>query len=354
MIRLNSIFLLASVAGAVSPLAGFAGSGQTPLATTAVSGRLVNVEHRLDGVVEAVNQATMTAEIPGRVAEVLFDVGDVVPADAVVLRFRGTEQKAEVTQAEAQVRDAEARVVETRRNFERLEALYAEKATSLTALDQARATLEVSEASLQASKASLTKAQERAGYTVIRAPYGGVVTQRHVEQGESVSAGQPLISGFLPDQLRVVVEIPQRLIESVRGGGKALAYLPGNSDKPLEISGISIFPYANAGTGTIRARLDLPQATSGVMPGMLVKVSFVVDSRPVLVIAERAIVHRSEVAGVYVVTEDNEVNLRRIRPGRRLADGNVVVLAGLQQGERVAMEPAEAVKHLRKAESATR
>jgi len=179
----------------------------TELETATVKSQAVPIEHILDGVVEAVNEATLTAEIQGRIAEVLFDVGDVVPADGVIIRLRGTEQKAEVSKAEAQVVDARARVVESSRAFQRVESLYAQNAASAQALEQARAALEVSKASLSVAEAQLTKAEERAGYTVVRAPYGGIVTQRHVERGESVSPGQPLISGFLPDLLRVSVEV---------------------------------------------------------------------------------------------------------------------------------------------------
>ena len=204
---------LLAVAAAFGPSTTIA---ETALEFTTVQRQAIPVEHRLDGVVEAVNEATLTAEIPGRVAEVMFDVGDVVPTDAVIIRLRGAEQKAEVSKAEAQVVDARARVVEASRAFQRIESLHTQNAASQQALEQASAALEVSKASLRVAEAQLTKAEEQAGYTVIRAPYGGIVTRRHVERGESVSPGQPLISGFLPDLLRVSVEVPQRLIDTVR------------------------------------------------------------------------------------------------------------------------------------------
>lgn len=320
---------------------------QSELATAGVTKQMIEIDHRLDGIVEAINEATLTAEISGRVAEVMFDVGDVVPDGAVVIRLRGTEQKAEVTRAEAQVRDAKARVVETGRNYRRIESLYEENAASLQALEQAKALMEVSEAALQVAEASLVKAIEQAGYAEIHAPYGGVVTKRHVEQGESVSPGQPLISGFLPDELRVGVEVPQRLIHSIREHGIARVYLPGREDKPLEVVELSIFPYASRGVGTTRVRLTLPVGVEDLSPGMLVKVSFVVGTRAALVIPERTVVYRSEVIGVYVVDAAGAVSLRRIRTGRKLGDGKLIVLAGLDEGEQVVLEPVKAVAYLK-------
>lgn len=320
----------------------------TELETATVKSQAVPIEHLLDGVVEAVNEATLAAEIQGRVAEILFDVGDVVPADGVIIRLRGTEQKAEVSKAEAQVVDARARVVESSRAFQRVESLYAQNAASAQALEQARAALEVSRASLSVAEAQLTKAEERAGYTVIRAPYGGIVTQRHVERGESVSPGQPLISGFLPDQLRVSVDVPQRLIETVREHRAARVDLPGDDDGSLKADGLSIFPYASRGTGTTRVRLVLPFGVEGLSPGMLVKVAFAAGERNVLVIPARAIVYRSEVVGVYVRSGDGTINLRPIRPGKVLGSGAAVVLAGLEAGEQVALDPVAAISELKR------
>lgn len=320
---------------------------QAKLEIIAVTQQKIDVEHRLDGVVEAINEATLTAEIPGRIAEVLFDVGDVVPAGAVVIRLRGTEQKAEVSSAEARVVDARARIIEASRNFRRIESLYAQNAASAQALEQAKATVEVNEASLQVAQAQLTKAEERAGYAVVRAPYGGVVTERHVEQGESVSPGQSLMSGFLPDQLRVSVEVPQRLIALVRKHRSARVHLPVLEREAIEVKETSIFPYASAGVGTTRVRLTLPNGVEDLYPGMLVKVSFALGTRSVLTIPEKAIVFRSEVIGVYVLGKDGKVNLRRIRPGKTLAADKIVVLAGLAEGEQVALDPTMAVKYLK-------
>lgn len=329
-------------------LSSMATIAQSPLEWAMVERQTIPIEHRLDGVVEAVNEATMTAEIPGRVAEVLFDVGDVVPADAVIIRLRGTEQKAEVSKAEAQVVDARARIVEASRAFQRIESLHARNAASQQALEQARATLEVSKASLRVAEAQLTKVEEQAGYAVIRAPYGGIVTQRHVEQGESVSPGQPLISGFLPDLLRVSVEVPQRLVDSVREYRSARVHLPNEEAGSMKIDEISIFPYASPGTGTTRVRLTLPYGVENLSPGVLVKVAFAAGERTVLVIPEHTIVHRSEVIGVYVRSEDGTINLRRIRPGKILDSGAAMVLAGLDEGEQIALDPVAATAEIKR------
>ena len=64
-------------------------------------------------------------------------------------------------------------------------------------------------------------------------------------------------------------------------------------------------------------------------------------------IPEQAVVYRSEVIGVYVIDAAGAVSLRRIRTGRKLADEKLIVLAGLEEGEQVVLEPVKAVAYLK-------
>jgi membrane fusion protein, multidrug efflux system len=80
----------------------------------------------------------------------------------------------------------------------------------------------------------------------------------------------------------------------------------------------------------------------GVYPGMFAKVAFVVGEERRLVVPRAAVVQRGEVSGLYVQAEDGRITLRHIRLGRLLADETVEVLAGLSEGEQVAVDPIRA------------
>lgn len=95
-------------------------------------------------------------------------------------------------------------------------------------------------------------------------------------------------------------------------------------------------------------RVQLPEGVQGLFPGMFVKVAFVTGERSRLVVPVAAVVYRSEVTGVYVVGQDGRVAFRQIRAGRRTADGNMEVLAGLDAGETVALEPLQAGAYLKR------
>jgi RND family efflux transporter MFP subunit len=309
------------------------------LDTAAAEYRTVPREYRLDGVVEAVNRTTVSAQTQGQVQEILYDVDDYVEKDAVVARIKDTEHRARVAQAAADMKSAAAQLQQAKEEHERVKGLFEKKNVSSSAMDKATADLASAHAALDAATARLEQAQEQLDYTQVRAPYSGIVTHRHVEVGEIAGPGQPVMSGISLEELRVIVDVPQSVIPAVRGGGVARVYLP--DGEIIETTDITIFPFADMGSNTFKVRVDLPSGTRSLFPGMYVKTGFVVGERSELTVPKKAVVHRSEVSGVYVVAEGDHVHFRQVRLGRDLGDV-FVVLAGLSEGERVALDPIAA------------
>lgn len=300
-------------------------------------------ERSWDGVVEAVNQATLSAQTRGRVLELPFDVNDYVEAGQVVVRFTDVEQVSAQRQASASLSAAQANYTEAEAAFRRTEDLVAQQLLARATLDQARARRDAALAALESARAGVSEAGEQVDYTVIRAPYSGILTERHVEVGESVQPGQPLVSGLSLQQLRVNVEVPQSDVAALREHGTATVVLPGGGR--LVADQLIVFPYADPGTHSFKVRVELPEAETGLQPGMTVKVAFKTGEARHLWIPTSALVTRSEVTAVYVVGADNRVVLRQVRLGHR-RDDEVEVLAGLAEGERIAADPLEALAHL--------
>jgi RND family efflux transporter MFP subunit len=299
-------------------------------------------ERELDGAVEAVNEATVSAQTSGRVVEILHDVNDVVPAGALLIRLRSTEQRSGLQQAEAARQEAIAREADAQSRYERIRAMYERKVVAKSQLDQAAAERDAAVARLAAATAALESAREGVAYTEVRAPYAGVVTARLVRVGEVVAPGTPLMSGLSLEKLRVTVDIPQSLVDAVRKQGKAAVYA---GSRRIEASGVTVFPQADAATNTFRTRVELPPNTPDLYPGMYVKVGFVTGEAPRLLVARSAIVARSEVTAVYVVGGSGQVSLRQVRTGQAFGD-RVEILAGLTAGERVALDPVAALQSL--------
>lgn len=328
--------LLALVMGGVGPaLATESGPAVEPAVVRTVPRELL-----VDAVVEAVNQSTVSAQTAGRVVEINFDVDDFVPKGSVLLRFHDTEQQAGLAQAQAGLREARVRLREAQDELERVRGVYAKKLVAKAELDRASANLDAARARLDAAEASARQAQEQLDRTVVRAPYAGIVVTRHVELGEMASPGQPLMTGFSLEQLRVTANVPEVQLAKVREFGRARVWVPGQ--EPVSPTKLTALPYADPQAHTFKVRLELPDGVTGLYPGMFVKVAFVVGDDRRLVVPASAVVYRSEVRGVYVVAPDGRISLRQVRIGHTLDDGSIEVLAGLDAGEQVARDPIQA------------
>jgi RND family efflux transporter MFP subunit len=319
-----------------APAAGTQSAAE--LATIEVGARAAPAELLVDGIVEAVDQATLAAQTAGRVAETPVDVNDAVRKGQLLVKLRATEQVSGLGQADAALQAAAAREAQARAQYERIADMYQRKVVARTTYDEALAARDAATAGLAAARAAVDSAREGVAYTEVRAPYDGVVTARHVQAGEAVAPGMPLVAIAGSGPLRVIASVPQATAAQVRASRTANVYV---EDRVIAATSITVYPAADPESGTFRARAELPDSPAGLAPGMHAKVGFVTGEAPRTTVPRQAIVERSELRAVYVVTPAGEVVLRQVRLGRALGD-EVEVIAGLAAGERVATEPARA------------
>ncbi|MGM0554415.1 MAG: efflux RND transporter periplasmic adaptor subunit [Pseudomonadota bacterium] len=329
----------------------FAAQAELPFETATAERQTIAQERILDGRVEAVQRSTISAQTSGRIREIYVDVDDFVETDELLVRVSDTEQQARVSQAEGDLAEARARFNEARSEFERIRDVFDRGVVSRSEFDRAEAALESARARLRSAEGRVEEAREQLGYTEVYAPYSGIVTERHVEVGESVSPGSPLLSGISLNQLRVAVDVPQRLIHNVRERRSAEVLL--NGDR-VTAESLTIFPYADPASSTFRIRVNLPeQQDLSLFPGMFVKTAFVVDDVERLLVPVEAVVYRSEVVAVYVVDDEDRVAFRQVRVGRE-HDGMVEIHGGLNDGERVALDPVHAQIYLKEHQQVNR
>ncbi|MEO6986651.1 MAG: efflux RND transporter periplasmic adaptor subunit [Paralcaligenes sp.] len=321
-----------------------------PLASVVLHAEKVQREQVWDGVVEAVNKVTIAAQTNAQVLELPYDVNDLVPKGAVLVRFSDVEQRSALDVAQAQIVSAQATYGEALASYKRYATLYAKNpgAISKEQFDQLRARRDTSLAALHLTQAQLKGVKQALNYTVLRAPYAGIITHRYVRVGEAVQAGppspQPLIAMESLDDLRVDVQVPQSAAVAIRRFRAADVLPAGNGNRRIIASNVGVFPYADPATHTFTVRMQLPSGNNGLYPGMTVKVAFATGEAKRLLVPVSALVQRGEILGVYVITEHG-VGLRQIRTGYRFGD-QVDVLSGLDDGERIAVDPVTAMKYI--------
>ncbi len=292
---------------------------------------------RLDGTVEAVQESTVSAQTSGTIVELPYDVDDVVASGELIARLDDTEQRARLEQARANLEEAESGLEDARQRFERIEPLAGRGVASQSDLDEARNALNAAQARVARSRSAIEEAREQLEYTRIAAPYGGIITARHVELGESVRPGQPLMSGFALDPLRVVASVPQRFIDLIGGNGSDFRVLLDNG-RELETGKVTRFPFADAPGHGVKVRIAVDNGDLGVYPGQLVRVMLPVERRESLWIPAQSLLRRSELRAVFVRDESGAPRLRQVRIGAQ-QDDRLEVLSGLGEGEEVALDP---------------
>lgn len=276
------------------------------------------------GTVRAVDRADLAARISGTVVRVPVDVGSRVGRGDVLLVLDDADVAARIRRAEAQLERARGALA-------RIEPLNADGAATDQELDDARAASGVAEA-------GLAEARAQQAYSVLRAPFSGVVTTRNVNPGDLVSPGRPVLTLAGTGGLEVGADLPAALEGRVEVGDTLTLVRPETGAR-IRVAVARVAPALEAATRRFRVEAPLPAdaGENGLVPGAYVRLEVDAPDRTTLWVPEGAIVRRGQLTGVFAVAQDT-AHLRWIRPGGR-REGAVEVLAGLSLDDAVVVDP---------------
>jgi RND family efflux transporter MFP subunit len=313
------------------------------LASMVVESRSGAHESSFDGVVEAVRQTIIAAQVPGAVVALDVKAGDTVKAGQVLLRIDSHGAQQNALASDATVRAARASLEVAAKDFDRQKQLFDKSYISQAALERAEAQHKATHAQVAAQLAQAGAAHVEAGLHVVRAPYAGVVSGVPVSLGDMALPGRPLLTLYDPSALRVTAAVPQGTATQSPVGNVRIE-LPALQAarqwlKPVRVTTL---PAADPATHYLQLRLELP-TVPGVVPGMFARAWMpsqgAADSR--VYVPVKAIVRRTELNALYVITPQGRALLRQVRLGRATGD-RVEILSGLNVGERIALDPQAA------------
>ena len=351
-------------------LASFSLPGHAEVPTVRIESRASVPFVVAEATIEAVQQSTLAAQMPGRILALAVDAGDRVSKGQVLVRIDPAEAAAAVAAAEAGIAQAQTGLANARAEYARARSLVERKFLSQSALDGARTQFEAAEAQLRAARAQREQVATVRGYAEVASPLDGVVAARHIEAGEMAQPGRNLLTIYDPAQMRAVVDLaPQRLAELGSGPLRASVELPASA-RTIEATAVTVLPAADARTHTVRVRVELPAGTADVLPGSFARVHFqgppaaasagfnvssaasgaspsgtpaAASAAGPIVIPAAAVLRRGELTAVYAADGEGGFTLRQIRLGRTLpGDDAVEVLSGLKGDETLALDPVQA------------
>lgn len=339
------LLVAAAMAGLIHAPAGVA--AQADLATAVVQSAGAGDSTGFDGVVEAVRQTVVAAQVSGAVVALEVKVGDVVKAGQILARIDAHAAEQTVAVSDAQVQSARASLEVATKEFERQKQLFEKKYTSQAALERAEAQFKATRAQVSAQIAQAGAARVQSGFFVVRAPYGGVVAEVPIALGDMAMPGRALLTLYDPAALRVTVAVPQTAIAGRPVEPAIKVEFPGFSGDRQWVtpSRVELLPTVDPGTHTVQVRLDLPATVQGLKPGMFAR-AWLPGSRGAAArffVPTKAVVRRAELTGLYVIDPNGYPVLRQVRIGRTVND-TVEILTGVMAGERVAIDPQAAAR----------
>jgi membrane fusion protein (multidrug efflux system) len=270
--------------------------------------------------IEAHDEAVVVAKVGGEVRQIYVEEGDTVKAGQVLARLDGDRLRLEVAESDAKLRKLE-------RDLTRFKELNQKGLVAKNELENA-------EFDLDALRAAAERARLELSYTEIRAPIAGVVSARNIKLGNTISPNDPTFRVTDLDPLVAYVHIPEKEFRKLAPGQPADVVVDALGGTRFTGTIAIISPTVDPQTGTFRAKLEVPDASRRLKPGMFARVNIVYERREnALQVPRNSILDSDGGQSVFIVAGD-KAQQRRIKPG--LVNGGwVEVTEGLKGDERI-------------------
>ena len=350
------------LAASVAMIAGCHGgeSAATPSAPQTVEARVVESRQQQvpmslgsTGTVQARESAVVSAQVMGRIQQVLVREGDSVRAGQALVVLDDASLRASVAQAQAGVKAAQSAQTAAQTNSElaastlnRYKQLDAQKSVSPQELDEvsrraeaAAANLEAVRAQAEAARAQEGGARTMLGYTRLVAPFAGVVTARMVDPGSMAAPGVPLLKIDQAGTLQLDIAVDESAIGAIHKGMKVPVTIDAASQTSLPGVVAEIVPAADPTSHSFLAKVDLP-SSSRIRAGMYGRAALANGTKEAILIPRSAVVARGSLSCAYVLDGQGIAQLRYLTMGATQGD-LVEVLSGVSAGEKLVDAPSD-------------
>ena len=324
---------------------------------------------------ESSRQVNIVARVSGYLDRIAYQEGDVVKEGQLLFQLDPKPFQAQLDSARGELQAQQARFTTADANLKRVKPLTAQNALSQSDLDRAQGEFDSAKAAVYSAQAKMTEAELNLGYTTIRSPVTGLASRALQRQGafvnaQSDSANLTYVAAI--DPIWVNFSVSQNQAAKWRNEiAKKLVLEPKNRDYEIEIvlSDGARYPYRgkinfsdpsfSQDTGSFLVRAVLPNPTKDLRPGMFVTAYLHGALRPdAIVVPQLAVQQGSNGHLVYVVSPAGNAEVRPVIVGNYYGEKDIVILGGLQAGDRVVVDgvlkvvPGQPVKIVEPGEAA--
>jgi RND family efflux transporter MFP subunit len=290
-------------------------------------------------------EVNVVPKMPGRVAQVFFDVGDQVHKGDVLISLDDAEYRTGLESSEAALAmskigqsQSQTQYQDAAKNLERMKNLYEQGAISKQQLESAQTGLEMADPAMAAAKirqaeAAVETAKTQIENTVIKSPADGIISARTVEVGE-MAAQSPVMTVVDIDTVEVETNITESKINKLKEGQKVDVIVSAVSKKPLKGTISSISPAVDSKSGAFPMKIKISNPGHKLKPGMFAEIKLTLETRKgVVIIPKEAVVNSGKGKYVFVI-RNNKALQTNIKSGLE-DDTNLEVVSGLKSGDKI-------------------
>lgn len=306
------------------------------------------------GLIRAARKVEVHARVEGFLERMVFEEGRRVQANEPLFYINDAVYKAKAEKAKAQLMKDEAQEAKARRDVERLRPLYQQNAVSQLDLDNAEAAFNMAQASVSMSRADLLQAELELGYTIVRSPLSGYISERYVDIGTLVGTSNSSLLATVVKSDTVLVDFKLTSLDYLRSQRRNVHLgeldtlrswqptititLPDNT--PYKEKGIVDFaaPLVDPQTGTFGVRAVIPNNKQTLLPGQFTRVTLLLDvMENAVVVPRKALMIERGGAFIYVIRRDSIAEKRFVETGPE-QDNKIVISRGLAANEHIVVE----------------
>lgn len=306
------------------------------------------------GRIRAQQFVEVRARVEGYLEQMLFAEGTYVNKNQVLFVINQEQYRAKADKARAQLKKDEAQALKAQRDFERIKPLYAQNAASQLDLDNAEAAYESAVATVAMSEADLAQAELELGYTLVRSPLSGHISERNVDLGTLVGPGGKSLLATIVKSDTVLVDFNMTALDYLKSKERNINIGQQDSSRSwqpnisITLADNTVYPYkgyvdfaepqVDPQTGTFSVRAEMPNPKHVLLPGQFTKVKLLLDVREnATVVPLKSVIIEKGGAYVFVMRRDSTVERRFIELGPEFQN-QVVVERGLVPGETIVVE----------------
>jgi RND family efflux transporter MFP subunit len=312
-----------------------------PVRTVTVEKGAIGDAVQLTGDIRAENEVNLAFRIGGRIIERKGEVGDKVQPDQLLAKLDPQDELNTLRSAQAALNAAQGQQVEAQNAFDRQNHLMERGFTTRANFDAAKQALQTAQARVEDATAQLDIAQDRVGFTELRANVEGTITARSAESGQVVQPGQPIFTIARTDGRDAVFDVPAQVLRAAPADATITIALADDPTVTAKARVRTVAPQADPVTRTFQVRLSLIDHPEAMRLGATVTGRLQLQSGKGISIPASALTATNSKPAVWVVNPANltvalrNVEVERFDPATAviasgLEPGDVVVTAGVQ------------------------